>query len=82
LGGGAPQYDRTFAEPAYLKKIAAFDPASIDVPDDLKEIAEQLIVIPNIASKKWIFNQYDSMVGAANTSTNEPSDASVVLAKG
>ena len=82
LGGGAPQYERQFKEPAYLKKIAAFDPATVEVPDDLKEVAMQLVAIPNIASKRWIYNQYDSMVGAANTSTNEPSDAAVVLAKG
>jgi phosphoribosylformylglycinamidine synthase subunit PurL len=82
LGGGAPQYEREFKEPAYLKKIAEFDPAKIEVPDDLKEVAMQLVAIPNIASKRWIYNQYDSMVGAANTSTNEPSDAAVVLAKG
>ncbi len=82
LGGGAPQYDRSYSEPAYLKKIKAFDPNRIDVPDDLRAVAEQLIALPNIASKKWVAVQYDSTVGAANSSTNEPSDAAVVLAKG
>jgi phosphoribosylformylglycinamidine synthase len=82
LGGGAPQYDRDYIEPAYLKKVSAFDPASVSVPDDLRKVAEQLVTIPNIASKRSIYVQYDSMVGAANTSTNEPSDAAVVLAKG
>jgi phosphoribosylformylglycinamidine synthase subunit PurL len=82
LGGGAPQYDRPYSEPAYLKKIKAFDPATIDVPSDLRGVAEQLIALPNIASKKWVAVQYDSTVGAANSSTNQPSDAAVVLAKG
>jgi phosphoribosylformylglycinamidine synthase II len=82
LGGGAPQYDRPYSEPAYLAKVKAFDPASVEVPDDLREVAEQLISLPNIASKKWVAVQYDSTVGAANSSTNEPSDAAVVLAKG
>lgn len=81
LGGGAPQYDREYREPAYLQKIKAFDPASIEVPSNLKEVAEQLISIPNIASKRSIYVQYDSMVGAGNTSTNGPSDAAVVLAR-
>ena len=81
LGGGAPQYDRSYSEPAYLKKIRAFDPGQIDVPDDLREVAEALIALPNIASKKWVAVQYDSTVGAANSSTNEPSDAAIVLAK-
>jgi phosphoribosylformylglycinamidine synthase len=82
LGGGAPQYDRPYSEPAYLQKVKAFDPASIEVPEDLRAVAEQLISLPNIASKKWVAVQYDSTVGAANTSTNQPSDASIVLAKG
>jgi len=82
LGGGAPQYDRPYSEPAYLKKIQAFDPEKIEVPADLREVAEALIAIPNIASKRWVSVQYDSTVGAANTSTNQPSDAAVVLAKG
>ncbi len=81
LGGGAPQYDRAYSEPAYLSKIKAFDANKIPVPADLKAVAEQLICLPNIASKKWIYEQYDSMVGAGNTNTNGPSDAAVVLAK-
>jgi phosphoribosylformylglycinamidine synthase II len=81
LGGGAPQYTREYKEPAYLAKIKAFDPDAIEVPDDLKTIAEQLIAIPNIASKRWIYVQYDSMVGAGNASTNQPSDAAIVIGK-
>ena len=81
LGGGAPVYERTYVRPEYFKRINAFDPSTIAVPSDLKSIAEQLVVIPNIASKRWVYNQYDSMVGTGNTSTNQPSDASVVLVK-
>ena len=82
LGGGAPQYERSYSEPAYLKNIEAFDARQVEIPKDLKATAEKLIAIPNIASKKWVAVQYDSTVGAANSSTNEPSDAAVVLAKG
>jgi phosphoribosylformylglycinamidine synthase len=81
LGGGAPQYDREIAEPAYLKEIKKFNPIDIEVPDDLKQVAERIISIPNIASKRWVYVQYDSMVGTANTSTNQPSDAAITLAK-
>jgi phosphoribosylformylglycinamidine synthase len=81
LGGGAPQYERPYREPAYLAKVKAFDPAQIHLPDDLKQVAERLITIPNIASKRWIAVQYDSTVGTANSSTNQPSDAAVVLVK-
>jgi phosphoribosylformylglycinamidine synthase len=82
LGGGAPQYDRPYSEPAYLAKISAFDPSKVAVASDLRAVAERLASLPNIASKKWVAVQYDSTVGAANASTNQPSDAAVVLAKG
>ncbi|HVS95353.1 MAG TPA: phosphoribosylformylglycinamidine synthase subunit PurL, partial [Puia sp.] len=82
LGGGAPQYDRPYREPAYLDKITRFSAASVRVPADLRKVAKQLIALPNIASKRWVAVQYDSTVGAANASTNEPSDAAIVLIKG
>jgi len=82
LGGGAPQYTREYKEPAYFAKIKAFDGNTIADVTELKPVAEQLVQIPNIASKRWVYTQYDSMVGAANASTNAPSDASIVLAKG
>jgi phosphoribosylformylglycinamidine synthase len=81
LGGGAPVYNREYERPAYFDKIETFDAASIPVPSDLKKVAEAIAVIPNIASKKWIYTQYDSMVGTGNSSTNQPSDAAVVLVK-
>ena len=81
LGGGAPQYDREIKRPAYLDKIEAFDASVVKEPTGIKPIAEQLICFPNIASKKWIYEQYDSMVGAGTTSSNAPSDAAIVLAK-
>ena len=82
LGGGAPQYTREYTEPKYFEKINAFDINTVEDVTDIKAVAEQIIQIPNIASKRWVYTQYDSMVGAANTSTNAPSDASIVLAKG
>lgn len=85
LGGGAPQYEREYTRPAYLDKVAAFNQDSIeDLKDNaaIKTAAENLIQIPNIANKRWVTVQYDSMVGTANTQTNAPSDAAVVLAKG
>lgn len=81
LGGGAPVYEREYKEPAYFAKVKAFNPDTIQVPGDLKATAEKIITIPNIASKRWIYNQYDSMVGTGNTATNAPSDAQVVLVK-
>lgn len=78
LGGGAPVYERTYQEPSYLKHIGEFNQQVIVEPSDLRSIAMHLISLPNIASKRWVYEQYDSMVGIGNTSTNEPSDAAVV----
>ena len=78
LGGGAPVYDRAYSRPAYFDKIEAFDSASIPVPSDLRSVAKQLANLPSIASKRWVYEQYDSMVGIGTTNTNAPSDASVI----
>ena len=82
LGGGAPVYDREYKEPAYFAKNKAFDINKVPVPDDLRAVAEKLAQLLNIASKNWVSEQYDSMVGIANTSTNNQSDASVIRING
>jgi len=81
LGGGAPVYEREYSAPAYLKHIEEFHRDVIVEPTDLRSIAMKLISLPNIASKKWVTQQYDSMVGIANTSTNAPSDAAILRIK-
>lgn len=82
LGGGAPVYDREYREPAYFEQIKAFNPETIALPADLKAVAFELVQLPSIASKRWVYDQYDSMVGTGNTHTNEPSDAPVVRVHG
>ena len=81
LGGGAPVYEREHTEPAYYAEAKKFSINSIAEPKDLVVVARQLMANHNIASKKWIYEQYDSMVGAANMSTNKPSDAAIVNIK-
>ncbi|RYF82439.1 MAG: phosphoribosylformylglycinamidine synthase subunit PurL, partial [Chitinophagaceae bacterium] len=81
LGGGAPVYDREVKRPAYLDKVEAFNADTIKDVADVKAVAEKLISLTNIASKKWIYEQYDSMVGTGSSSTNAPSDAAIVIAK-
>lgn len=78
LGGGAPIYTRETKEPEYLKDIAKYDPNAIAQPADLVAVAKKLAANPNIANKRWITTQYDSMVGVRNTSTNLKSDASLI----
>ncbi|MFN6039106.1 MAG: AIR synthase related protein, partial [Bacteroidota bacterium] len=59
-----------------------FNIDQVSEPSDLKSVMTHLISHPNIASKRWVYNQYDSMVGTVNMSTNNVSDASVVNIKG
>ena len=82
LGGGAPVYVREQKAPEYLKKIAKFDPEKIAVPADLKKAAQKIWASPNIASKNWITQQYDSMVRTGTMTTNRPADAAIVYVKG
>jgi len=82
LGGGAPQYQREYKEPAYYQEYKKFNINDVKQPDNLKEVAYFLLSHPNIASKRWVYEQYDSMVGTKTMTTNQPSDAGVVNIKG
>jgi phosphoribosylformylglycinamidine synthase len=77
LGGGAPVYEREYKEPAYYKEFKKFKIDDVKEPEDYIETAKQLLQSPNIASKKWVIEQYDSMVGTGNMTTNFPSDAGI-----
>ena len=95
LGGGAPQYHREYCEPPYFAEYQKFNPDSVhDLPptrQGLTEgrqgwalttaVAEYLLAHPNICSRRWVYEQYDSMVGTGNRGTNAPSDAAIVRIK-
>jgi phosphoribosylformylglycinamidine synthase len=82
LGGGAPVYNREYREPAYYQENLKFTLDSVQEPADLKAVAHHLVSHPNIASKRWVTDQYDSMIGTATMTTNRPCDAAVVAVKG
>ena len=82
LGGGAPVYHREWSEPAYYQEYKKFHISTVEEPTDLKAVATKMVALPNIASKRFIYEQYDSMVGTRNMGTNDPSDAGVVNIKG
>ena len=82
LGGGAPIYEREYTEPAYYQEFKKFKIEDVEQPEDLKAVALQLLQHPNIASKRWIYEQYDSMVGTKTMTTNSPSDAGISNIKG
>ena len=84
LGGGAPVYIRERARPAYLDETRAWDPASVaDV--DAATASDALVALmgaPNVASKRWVFRQYDTHVRTNTVSGPGPSDAAVIRLKG
>lgn len=82
LGGGAPVYERDYSEPDYFKRYQKFSIDSVPEPTDMVEVARFLIAHPNIASKRWVYEQYDTMIGTGNMTTNFPSDAGVYNLKG
>ncbi len=84
LGGGAPVYHRERKRPAYLDKTAAFalDRLQDVEPGEAASVLVRLLGSPNIASKRWVYEQYDTMVRTNTLVGPGPSDAAVVRIKG
>jgi phosphoribosylformylglycinamidine synthase len=80
LGGGAPVYIRETKEPEYFTKTRSVDLNALPAPADLTASIYSLLQSPNIASKRWVYEQYDSMV-RTNTVMLPGSDASVIRMK-
>ena len=80
LGGDAPVYIREVKEPKYFDELKGFDFNSLQEPDDITTSFEKVFSSPNIASKKWVYEQYDSMV-RTNTIVGPGCDAAVVFIK-
>ncbi len=80
LADEAPIYVREEKEPAYLKAVRAFDPKSVGSPGDLNAALLKILDSPTVASKEWIYHQYDHMV-RTNTTVLPGSDASVIRIK-
>ena len=80
LGGGAPVYYREASRPSYLDTLHAFKPDGIPEPSDYNEVLLKLLNSPNIASKEWVYRQYDSTV-RTNTVTLPGSDSAVIRIK-
>ncbi|MFB0519147.1 MAG: phosphoribosylformylglycinamidine synthase subunit PurL [Acidobacteriota bacterium] len=81
LSTSAPFYHRPMQKPGYLKDIARFKPASVPIPSDMNEVLKSLLSSPNIASKEWVYRQYDYTV-RDNTVLLPGSDAAVIRIKG
>jgi len=81
LGGGAPVYSRDQKEPSYIKEKRKFDFSKLPEPKDIQETFLKVFSSPNIASKRWVYEQYDSMV-RTNTIVGPGCDSAVIYIKG
>ena len=76
----APVYNRPMARPAYLDEVRAFDAASLPETSP-QDALLRLLASPTIASKRWVYRQYDHMV-RTNTIVLAGMGAGVVRVKG
>ena len=81
LGGGAPVYHRETKEPDYLKETRGFDFTTLPKADNVQDTFLKVFTSPNIASKRWVYEQYDSMV-RTNTIVGPGCDAAIIYVKG
>ena len=77
----APVYDMPSERPAYLDEINSFDMNTILEPGDYVQALIDLLSSLTIASKEWVYQQYDHMV-QTNTTVLPGSDAAVIRLKG
>ncbi len=80
LADEAPIYQREFREPEYLKAVRAFTLAGVPDTKDAVADLKALLAWPTIASKNWVYRQYDHMV-RDGTVVCPGSDAAVVRIK-
>ncbi len=80
LGGGAPVYYREFKRPNYMDKFRKFNFAELPEPGNIQEAFLKVFSSPNIVSKKWVYEQYDSMV-RTNTVVGPGCDSAVIYIK-
>ena len=76
----APVYDRPVTRPEYLDEVQRFDPSTLPASDPAESFM-RLLAAPTIASKRWVYRQYDHMV-RTNTIVLAGMGAGVVRIKG
>jgi len=81
LAEDAPVYCKPSAVPAYYETNANVNTADLPQPADLNKLLKDILSQPTVASKEWVYEQYDHIV-RANTAVKPGSDAAVVVIRG
>jgi phosphoribosylformylglycinamidine synthase subunit PurL len=76
MGDEAPEYDRPWVEP---KKQPVLN--NVPAPNDLKAAILKIVGSPDMCSRRWVWEQYDSLIGS-NTAQIPGGDAGVVRIRG
>jgi len=79
-GGGAPVYIRNLQAPD--RKVVMVSAEEVPDPGNLKEIAKIMITLPNVASRRYIYEQFDTMAGLSYMGSFFPSDAGIITVPG
>ncbi len=77
----APVKNLPMRKPDYLESVRAFDFTQLPEPDDYTEALLHLLSSPNIASKAWVYEQYDHMVQVNTVVPPGAGDAAVLRLK-
>ncbi|MDX1659866.1 MAG: phosphoribosylformylglycinamidine synthase subunit PurL, partial [Nitriliruptorales bacterium] len=81
LADEGPTYERPMQRPAWMDDYAAADAEALTLPDDPLEVEElvlEFLADPNIGSKRWVWEQYDSIVLSGTVLGPGEADAGVV----
>lgn len=81
LADDGPRYERPYQPPAYQDMLTNLNYDAIPDVKDANVVLLALMESPTIASKRWVYEQYDHMV-RTNTTVRPGSDAAVVRIKG
>ena len=81
LADEGPAYQRPATRPDWIDVLRKDDPLALPAPDDLGEALLKVLSSPNIASKKWVWRQYDYLV-QHNTLAGPGGDAALIRLEG
>lgn len=76
-----PVYHPEYKEPVYFSQFKKLDEGNIQIPGDTNQVLMDLLASPSIASKEWVYHQYDHMV-RTSTAVFPGSDAAVIRVRG
>lgn len=77
-----PVYYLETEEPAYLKEVQRLDLAQVPIPEDMNTVLLKLLASPSVASKRWVYEQYDWLVGTHTTIPPGVGDAAALRIRG